>query len=76
MIKGTHKRRLRGGDETRWASDGASEGDRFRFRDAWEASSSLSSESEECVREGVADRLRVGGDGWNAISWMAGDGGV
>ena len=58
----THERRLQGGDETGWESDGSSEHDRFRFREAWETSSSLSSESVEFVSEGVADWLRDGGD--------------
>jgi len=57
---GTHKRRLRGGGETGWGSDWTSERERFRFREVWEVSSSLSSESVECVSEGVADRLRDG----------------
>lgn len=72
----THKRRLRGRDETGCGSDGSSEQDRFRFRECWETSSSLSSESVECVSEGVADWLRDGGDGYGTISGVPGDGGV
>ena len=59
---GTHRRRLRRGDRTGWGSGGSSEQDRFRFREGLEASSSLSSESVECVSEGVADWLRDRGD--------------
>jgi len=63
MRNSTHERRLRVGGETGWGSDETSERDRFRFREACDASSSLSSESVEWVSEGVADRLRDGGDG-------------
>ena len=71
----THKRRLRGRGEIGWEPDGSSEQDRFRFRECREASSSLSSESVECVSEGVADWLRNGGDGYEAMSEVPGDGG-
>ena len=72
----THKRRLRGRDETEWRSDGSSEQDRFRFREGREASSSLSSESVECVSEGVADGLREGCDKYGTLAMAPGDGGV
>lgn len=72
----THERRLRGGNETGEGSDGSTKQDRFRFREGWEASSSLSSESVECVSEGVADWLRDGGDGCGAISGVSRDSGV
>ena len=68
----THKRGLR----DRWELDGSSEQDRFRFREGWKASSSLSPESVECVSEGVADGQRAGGDGREAISGIPGDGGT
>ena len=73
---GTHKRRLRDGDESGWGSDGSSEHDRFRFRECLDASSSPSSESVEYVSEGVTDVLRDGGDGCGEISEVPGDGGV
>ena len=68
----TYKRRLRSGDEVGWESGGSSEQDLFRFRDVWEASSSLS-ESVECVREGVADGLREGGEERRGMSTASGD---
>jgi len=71
----THKRRLRDWDGVEWGSDGSSEQDRFRFREARRASSSLS-ESVECVSEGVADGLREGGDGYRALRGPPGDSGV
>ena len=76
MRNGTHKRRLRGWNKTGWGSDENSGQDLFRFRECWEMPSSLSSESVECVSEGVADWLRDGGDGCGAISGVHGDGGV
>ena len=76
MTNSTHKRRLRGGDETGWGTDGCSKRDLFRFRESWEASSSLSSESMERVSEGVADGLRDGGDGCDVIYWVSEDGGA
>ena len=72
----THERRLRGGSKAGKESDGSSEQDRFRFREGSGTSSSLSSESVECVSEGVADRLRDMGDGCRAISRVLEDGGV
>lgn len=76
MINATHKRRLRDRDGPEWGSDESSEPDRFLFREGWEALSSLSSESVECVSEGVADGLREGGDEYRALSRAPGDGGV
>lgn len=74
MKNPTHKRRFWGGGETAWDSDGISEWGRFRFREGREALSS-SSESAECVRDGVADRLRDGGDGCGVMPRVRGDGG-
>lgn len=70
----THKRRLYDRDGTEWGPDGSSEQDCFRFREGWEASSSLSSESVECVSEGVADGLREGGDEYRALARVPGGG--
>lgn len=74
MRNATHKRRLHDRDGTEWEPDARSEQDRFRFREGLEVSSSLSSESVECVSEGVADGLREG-DEYGALARMPGGGG-
>ena len=72
----THnKRRLHGRNEI-WWGPGSSEQGRFRFREGLEASSSLSSESVECVSEGGADGLREGCDEYETLSMAPGDSGV
>ena len=70
MENTAHRRRLQVGGGVEYDSGGSSEQDRFRFRESWEASSSLDSESTEFVREGVADGLREGGNGCGVISWV------
>ena len=54
----THKRRFRGGDGTKWGSDGDSRQERLLFRVDREELSSLPSELVEWVSEGVGDGLR------------------
>lgn len=76
MKNTTHKRRLRNRNGVGWGSDDSSEQDRFRFREGCEASSSLSSDSVECVSEGVADELREGGDEYKALPTARGGDGV
>lgn len=75
MRDATHGRRLRGRGGTEWGSDGTSEQDRFRFREGWEASPSLSSESIEYVSEGATDGLREGNE-YRVVSTVLGGDGV